>query len=181
MACCGAKPCKCPFRVWGPWQTKRVGRTSINLQRVGRTNQTETGWANQSNSNGLGEPIKPKRVGRTNQTQTGWANQYLKKMSCTPFAPLLHPVCTPPFCSILCVLICFVLDRLFTIVHDALPFCLSLHVFLYDLGLHPSCTPLAPLLHPFCTPFAPPLFARFLHDFLLDLGPTAQKKTGWAE
>ena len=23
---CGAKPRKCPFRVWGPWQTKRVGQ-----------------------------------------------------------------------------------------------------------------------------------------------------------
>ena len=46
IAFCGAKRCKCPFRVWGPRETKRVGRTSIKPKRVGRA----------SIKLGLGEP-----------------------------------------------------------------------------------------------------------------------------
>ena len=127
---------KAQGRVWGPRQTKRVGRTSIKPKRAGRTSinpppQPPAGWADQYQTpSGLGGPVLKKKRTPVHSLCTRSGPRGIAPL--LHLAPLLHPSCTPfappPFCSILYVLVCFVLDRLFTIVHDALPFCSILHV-----------------------------------------------------
>ena len=69
IALCGPKPRKCPFRVWGPRQTKRVGRTIEKRNPpVGQTSAQKK-IRNPSRPPPLGGPLKnetpPGPVGRT--------------------------------------------------------------------------------------------------------------------
>ena len=114
MALCGPKPCKCPFRVWGPRQTKRVGRTIEKRNSPGTLGRPVLKKKSETPPDPLGEPLKnetpPGPVGRTIEKrnpsrarwadqwaphpkplQARWANQYLKKSE-TPPDPLGEPV-----------------------------------------------------------------------------------------
>ena len=69
IALCGPKPCKCPFRVWGPRQTKRVGRTIEKRNPPGTLGRPVLKKKSETPPDPLGEPLKnetpPGPVGRT--------------------------------------------------------------------------------------------------------------------
>ena len=82
IALCGPKPCKCPFRVWGPRQTKRVGRTIEKRNPPGTLGRPVLKKKSETPPDPLGEPLKnetpPGPVGRTiekrNPSRARWAD-----------------------------------------------------------------------------------------------------------